>query len=63
MNNGLNNASFVMEMLYKITGTRPELTVKIDNKNVYSSVTSNTAPTDKKVRCEAAGIREAVITK
>ena len=63
MNLGLNDASFIVEMLAELTGVRMELEMKIDNKNAYASVTSNTAPTDKKVRCGAAGIREAIISK
>ena len=62
LNEGLKDLGYVREMIQEVTGVRLEATVYIDNKNTRQACTSNTAPQDKKVRCELAAAREAVRT-
>ena len=62
LNEGMKDLGFVREMIKELTGVRPEATAYTDCKNMQNSVTSTTAPKDKKVRCELAAAREAVMT-
>ena len=61
MNEGLNDTAFIRQMIHEMTGHWVPIMLTIDNQNAYRAITSNTAPTDKKVRCEAAGVREALM--
>ena len=61
MNEGLNDTAFIRQMIHEISGVWISIELTIDNKNAYGALTSTTAPTDKKVRCEAAGVREALM--
>merc|ERR1711978_78412 len=61
MNEGLNDTAFIRQMIHEISGVWVSIELTIDNKNAYGALTSTTAPTDKKVRCEAAGVREALM--
>ena len=61
MNEGLNDTAFIRQMINEITGIHVPIQLTIDNKNAYRAITGTTAPTDKKVRCEAAGVREALM--
>ena len=61
MNEGLNDMAFIREMLQEMTGLKLPAQLTIDCKNAYRVITGTTAPTDKKVRCEAAGVREALL--
>ena len=61
MNEGLNDTAFIRQMINEITGIFVPIQLTIDNKNAYRAITGTTAPTDKKVRCEAAGVREALM--
>ena len=47
-------------MIKEITGQHVEMEAVIDNANAHSALTSNVAPTDKKVRLEAASVRDAL---
>ena len=62
LNEGLKDVGFIREMINELTGTKPEVTVLTDCKNMMNSVVSTTAPRDKKVRCELAAAREALMT-
>ena len=62
LNEGLKDLGFIKEMINELTGVRLEATVFTDCKNMRNSVVSTTAPKDKKVRCELAAAREAVMT-
>ena len=61
MNEGLNDTAFIRQMIHETTGVWVPIQLTIDNKNAYRAITGTTAPTDKKVRCEAAGVREALL--
>ena len=60
LNQGLGEAAFIKEMIKEITGHDIHMEALIDNANAYSAITSNVAPTDKKVRLEAASVRDAL---
>ena len=60
LNQGLGEAAFVKEMIKEITGHDINMEAVIDNANVYSTITGNVAPADKKVRLEAANVRDAL---
>ena len=62
LNEGMKDLGFIKEMINELTGFRLEATVYTDCKNMQNSVISTTAPRDKKVRCELAAVREAVMT-
>ena len=61
MNEGLNEMTFIREMLQEMVQVMIPTELIIDCKNAYNVITGTTAPTDKKVRCEAAGVREALL--
>ena len=61
MNEGLNDMTFIREMLQEMVQVMIPAQLTIDCKNAYKVITGTTAPTDKKVRCEAAGVREALL--
>ena len=61
MNEGLNDTAFIRQMIHEITDIWVPIQLTIDNKNAYRAITGTTAPTDKKVRCEAAGVRESLL--
>ena len=61
MNEGLNDMAFIREMLQEMCQVMIPAQLTIDCKNVYKVITGTTAPTDKRVRCEAAGVREALL--
>ena len=61
MNEGLNDTAFIRQMMNEINDVLVPIQLTIDNKNAYRAITGTTAPTDKKVRCEAAGVREALM--
>ena len=61
MNEGLNDTAFIRQMIHEMMGVWVPIQLTIDNKNAYRAITGTTAPTDKKVRCEAAGVREALM--
>ena len=61
MNEGLNDMAFIREMLQEMCQVMVPAQLTIDCKNVYKVITGTTAPTDKRVRCEAAGVREALL--
>ena len=44
-----------------MTGIKVDMEAIIDNKNAYAALTANTAPTDKRLRCEVAEVREAIM--
>ena len=59
MNEGLNNMTFIREMLQEMVQVMIPAQLTIDCKNAYKVITGTTAPTE--VRCEAAGVREALL--
>ena len=61
LNEGLNDAQLVREMIEEMTGVKVDMEAIIDNKNAYAALTANTAPTDKRLRCEVAEVREAIM--
>ena len=61
MNEGLNDTAFIRQMMDEINDILVPIQLTIDNKNAYRAITGTTAPTDKKVRCEAAGVRESLM--
>ena len=61
LNQGLNDAQLAREMIEEMTGVKVDMEAFIDNKNAYSALTANTAPTDKRLRCEVAEVREAIM--
>ena len=63
LNTGLGEAMFVKEMIKEVTGSQVTVQAYIDNANAHNAIISNVAPTDKKVRLEAASVREALSTK
>ena len=63
LNEGMKDLGFVKEMINELTGVKLEATVFTDCKNMMNAVISTTAPKDKKVRCELAAVREAVMMK
>ena len=60
-NTAVGEAAYLVAVIEEITGDKIRTELFIDNKNAFAAVTSTTAPTDKKVRREAAGIREALM--
>ena len=60
LNTGLGEAAYIQAMIKEITGQHVEMEAVIDNANAHSALTSNVAPTDKKVRLEAASVRDAL---
>ena len=61
LNEGLNDACYIRDLLVELTGQKIQIEATIDNKNAYGAITSNTAPSCKKTRSEAARVREAVL--
>ena len=59
MNEGLNDMTFIREMLQEMVQVMIPAQLTIDCKNAYKVITGTTAPTE--VRCEAAGVREALL--
>ena len=62
LNEGMKDLGYIKAMIKEVTGVELKANVYIDNKNTRQACTSNTAPQDKKVRCELAAVREAVRT-
>ena len=63
MNEGLKDAQYIREVLKEITGKEIKAELITDCKNAHGMIQATTAPTDKKVRCEAAAVREAFLTR
>ena len=63
MNEGMKDVTFITHMIKELSGhmLRPELI--IDCKDVWDTLQSTTAPTDKRVRCEASSVRESLLEK
>ena len=62
LNEGLNDSVLIKELIQEFTGVQVEMEAIIDNKNAYGALTSNTAPADKRLKCEVAGAREAIMS-
>ena len=60
-NIAVGEATYLTAVLEEMMGVDVPVELYIDNKNAFSTITATTAPTDKKVRREASGIREALI--
>ena len=63
MNEGLKDGQFVKEVIEELTGHRVGMELVTDNKNAFNIIQATTAPQDKRVRCEAAAVREAYLAK
>ena len=63
MNEGLNDAAFVRAMIHEMSRVWLEAEIVTDCKNAFQALTKTTAPTDKRVRCEAQAVREALLEK
>ena len=63
MNEGLNDAAYIRTMINEMTSTWVEGEIITDCKNAFLAITKTTAPSDKRVRCEASAIREALMEK
>ena len=62
-NEGLKDGQYVKELLAEVTGSFVAMELITDNKNAHALIQATTAPQDKRVRCEAASLREAYLTK
>ena len=63
MNEGLNDAAYVRTMVHELSQVWLEAEMITDCKNAFQALTKTTAPTDKRVRCEAQAVREALMEK
>ena len=63
MNEGLNDASYIRTMLHELSNVWVEGEIITDCKNAFQALTKTTAPTDKRVKCEAAAVRDALMEK
>ena len=61
LNEGINDGQLIREMIEEMTGVKVDMEAIIDNRNAYAALTANTAPTDKRLRCEVAEVREAIM--
>ena len=61
INESMKDLVYIQALAQEMLGIRLKATLHIDNKNCVESITSNVAPQDKRVRCELAGIREALM--
>ena len=61
LNEGLNDAAYVRTMIHEISGVWIDGEIVTDCKNAYMALIKTTAPTDKRVKCEAAAVREALM--
>ena len=48
-------------MIHELFGVWIEGEIVTDCKNAYTALIKTTAPTDKRVKCEAAAVREALM--
>ena len=62
INLGMKDTIYLQSLAKELLDVDLKVTLLIDNKNCRDSVTSNVAPHDRRVRCELAGIREALLT-
>ena len=58
-NEGTKDLFYVVAMMEELTGRKIPTKLFTDNKNMFISITSTTAPTDKRTRVELASLREA----
>ena len=61
MNEGLNDAAYVREMIHEMSGVWLQGEMVTDCKNAYQALTKTTSPTDKRVKCESAAVRESLM--
>ena len=61
LNEGLNDAAYIRTMIHEISGVWIDGEIVTDCKNAYMALIKTTAPTDKRVKCEAAAVREALM--
>ena len=62
-NEGLKDGQYVKELIKEMTGNTLGMELITDNKNAHALIQATTAPQDKRVKCEAAALREAYLTK
>ena len=62
-NEGLKDGQYVKELIAEMTGHTVEMELITDNQNAHSLIQATTAPQDKRVKCEAASLREAYMMK
>ena len=62
-NEGLKDGQYVKELITEVTGHTLGMELITDNKNAHSLIQATTSPQDKRVKCEAASLREAYLTK
>ena len=63
MNEGLSDAAYVRTMIHELSRVWLEAELVTDCKNAFQALTRTTAPTDKRVKCEAQAVREALLVK
>ena len=63
MNEGLCDAAYVRTMIHEMSQVWIEAEIVTDCKNAFQALTKTTSPTDKRVKCEAQAVREALLEK
>ena len=63
MNEGLNDAAYIRTMVHELSQVWIKAEMITDCKNAFQALTKTTAPTDKRVRCEAQAVREALMER
>ena len=61
INEGLNDAAYIRTMLHEMSGVWVQAEIITDCKNAYQALTKTTTPTDKRVKCETAAVRESLM--
>ena len=61
MNEGLSDAAYIRTMVHELSQVWIEAELITDCKNAFQALTKTTAPTDKRVKCEAQAVREALL--
>ena len=61
-NEGLKDGQYVKELIKEMTGQDVRMKLITDNKNAHNLIQATTAPQDKRVKCEAAALRESYLT-
>ena len=63
MNEGLCDAAYIRTMIHEMSQVWIEAEIITDCKNAFQALTKTTSPTDKRVKCEAQAVREALLEK
>ena len=61
MNEGSSDAAYIRTMIHELSQVWIEAEMITDCKNAFQALTKTTAPTDKRVKCEAQAVREALL--